>query len=195
MQTGLEIMRAEHRTLGAAIHALVGIVDTVVARSGRPDFTLLAGLLSYIDQFPDQFHHPKEDQYLFRLLRLRAPEAEPRIALLENEHRVNKELMATLCNSLEAWRRNPDVREALLGFQSQVSNYADFHWAHMRREENDIFPLAEARLLPEDWAEINTAFAGNQDPLFGLSAKEHYNELLRRIVLRAPEPYGVGARW
>jgi hemerythrin-like domain-containing protein len=195
MQTAIEIMRAEHRTLGAAIHALVGIVDTVVARSGRPDFNLLRALLGYIDQFPDQFHHPKEDQYLFRLLRLRAPEAEGDLAQLEDEHRVNKELMISLCNSLEVWRKNPDFRDALLHFQSQVKHYADFHWAHMRREENNIFPLAESRLLPEDWAELNTAFAGNHDPLFGLSAKEHYDEMLRRIVLHAPDPYGVGARW
>jgi len=195
MQKAIEIMRAEHRTLGAAIHALVGIVDSVTIRGGKPNFELLRGLLHYIDQFPDQFHHPKEDHYLFRLLRLRAPQAEVLISRLEDDHKVNKELMLNLCRSLETWRANADLREALLRFQSELAYYADFHWAHMRHEENDIFPLAEQTLLPQDWDEINEALAGNDDPLFGLSAKQHYDEMLRRIVLRAPEPYGVGARW
>jgi hemerythrin-like domain-containing protein len=195
MQKALEIMRSEHRTLGAAIHALVGIVDSVAVRGGTPNFELLRALLHYIDQFPDQFHHPKEDHYLFRLVLLRAPDSAALIHRLEDEHKVNKGLMIALCGLLEIWRANSDRRDALLRFQSEVQYYADFHWAHMRREENEVFPLAEQHLLPEDWSEINEAFAGNQDPLFGLTAKEHYDEMLRRIVLRAPEPYGVGARW
>lgn len=195
MQKAIEIMRSEHRTLGAAIHALVGIVDGVVMRGGAPNFELLRALLQYIDQFPDQFHHPKEDHYLFRLLLLRAPDSADLIHRLEEEHKVNKGLMIALCRLLEIWQSDPGRREALLRFQAEVQYYADFHWAHMRREENEVFPLAEQVLEPQDWTEINAAFAGNQDPLFGLTAKEHYDELLRRIVLRAPEPYGVGARW
>lgn len=195
MQKAIEIMRSEHRTLGAAIHALVGIVDNVAIRGGKPNFELLRALLQYIDQFPDQFHHPKEDHYLFRLMLLRAPESAALIHRLEDEHKVNKGLMISLCNRLNVWAANPDRRDALLRFQAEVQYYADFHWAHMRREENELFPIAQQALNPEDWAEIDDAFAGNEDPLFGLTAKEHYDELLRRIVLRAPEPYGVGPRW
>lgn len=195
MQQAIEIMRSEHRTLGAAIHALVGIVDSVVIRGGAPNFDVLRALLQYIDQYPDQFHHPKEDRYLFRLLVLRLPDCAALVQRLEDDHKVNKGLMIALCRLLEIWHANPDQRNALLRFQNELQYYADFHWAHMRREENELFPLATRHLLPEDWAEINEAFAGHHDPLVGMAAKEHYDEMLRRIVLHAPEPYGVGARW
>jgi branched-chain amino acid transport system ATP-binding protein len=62
----------------------------------------------------------------------------------------------------------------------------------MRCEETEVFPLAQAHLRAEDWAEIDAAFATNADPLVGVSSQDHFNELFTRIVNLAPAPIGVG---
>ncbi len=42
-----------------------------------------ASVFDYIEQFVDRSHHPKEDDYLFRLLRLRSPDAAAVLASLQ----------------------------------------------------------------------------------------------------------------
>jgi hypothetical protein len=58
----------------------------------------------------------------------------------------------------------------------------NFHWGHMRKEEERILPLAEQVLTETDWAEIDAAFAGNADPLIRQDVKRGFDELLTRIV-------------
>src|SRR5678809_1112825 len=36
-------------------------------------------------------------------------------------------------------------------FRAAVDAYAEFHWQHMRKEEDELLPLAERCLMPEDW--------------------------------------------
>src|SRR3546814_7011148 len=114
-------------------------------------------MLDYIDRYPDRFHHPKEDQYLFRLLRLRAPDAAGLLDSLEAEHRKNIDLMSDLRCALQHFEEAPGDTARLATVQTLVRQYAEFHWSHMRIEEEQVFPLAMSRLLPEDWQEIDAA--------------------------------------
>ena len=77
-------------------------------------------------------------------------------------------------------------------FAAAVVEYVDFHWRHMRLEEDVVIPLAEARLNEEDWQPIDAAFQANDDPLFGARPKEEFRRLFELIVNLAPAPVGVG---
>ncbi len=61
----------------------------------------------------------------------------------------------------------------------------------MRKEEEQVFPLAEKLLTPEDWTAINLAFGENADPLAS-EADGNFRKLFTRIVNLAPPPIGVG---
>ena len=50
------------------------VVHDIRDRGTHPNFELLGAMIYYIDTVPERFHHPKEDQYLFRLLRHPMPE-------------------------------------------------------------------------------------------------------------------------
>jgi hemerythrin-like domain-containing protein len=82
---------------------------------------------------------------------------------------------------------------ATLGsFREGVERYSHFHWKHMRREEDEVIPLARQALLSEDWAAIDAAFASNNDPVVGVPAQKAFRELFRHLVATMPPPYGVG---
>lgn len=195
MQQAVSVIKAEHRSLAAVLHGLMAVVDDLLNHGGRADFRVLHAMLDYIDRYPDRFHHPKEDQYLFRLLRLRAPDAAGLLDSLEAEHRKNIALMGDLRRAVLRFEDAPGDRVRLTTLQTLIRQYAEFHWSHMRIEEEQVFPLAMSRLQPEDWQEIDAAFCDNEDPLFGMDAKREYDELLRRIVAIAPAPIGTGAAW
>jgi len=58
--------------------------------------------------------------------------------------------------------------------------------------KDQLIPLARTHLASANWKEIDEAFAGHWDPLFGGESTGHYDELFRRVVNLAPAPIGVG---
>ncbi len=84
----IRIIREEHQSLAAVLHGLLYLVREIRAHRTEPDFELLGAMVYYIDTFPERFHHPKEDAWLFRLLLLRHPPAAEIIDRLQSEHRA-----------------------------------------------------------------------------------------------------------
>jgi hemerythrin-like domain-containing protein len=186
----LRIIEDEHRSLAAVLHGMLHMVREIRDHGAEPNFEALGAMIYYIDAFPERFHHPKEDGYLFRVLRARYPEAGALLDRLEEEHRMSAHKIRTLEQALARYQSG-GTRE-LPQFAAAVDDYAEFHWKHMRAEENELMPLARARLTAEDWIEIDRAFLGNADPLVGMDAGKEYRELFTRIVNLAPSPIGLG---
>ena len=158
----------------------------------RPEFRVFHAMIHYIDAFPERLHHPKEDHYLFARLAERSPEARPLTEELRAEHVRGAALVRELDAALLAYEVNgpPD----LPAFAAAAEAYARFHWDHMRKEEQQLLPLAERALTAEDWKAIDEAFAGNQDPIADLHEAD-FSKLFSRIVSLAPDPVGLGERW
>ncbi len=62
----------------------------------------------------------------------------------------------------------------------------------MRQEEQEVLPQALACLDDTDWAELDAAFASNQDPLGRGERDPVYEPLYAHIVNNAPAPIGLG---
>ena len=186
----IKIIHDEHRSLAAVLHGMLYLVRQIRERGARPDFALLGAMIYYIDTFPERFHHPKEDQYLFRLLRMRCTEAAPLLGRLQAEHRAGASKIRALEQALARFQQGGTAEFAW--FNTAVDDYANFHWDHMRAEEKEVLPLAEKHLTAGDWEAIDAAFTDHSDPLFGAGAEAAYDQLFRRIVNLAPPPIGVG---
>ena len=186
----IRIIRDEHRSLGAVLHGMLYLVHQIRDRGIEPDFPLFGAMIYYIDAFPERFHHPKEDQYLFKLLRIRCAEAAPVLERLATEHRAGAEKIRTLEQALARYQHGgaPEFSN----FISAVEAYAAFHWDHMRTEEKEVLPLAEKHLTRGDWEAIDAAFLGHTDPMLGVDAGAQFDALFKRIVSLAPPPIGVG---
>jgi hemerythrin-like domain-containing protein len=185
----LRVIRDEHRSLAAVLHGMLYLVNEIRVRGARPDFEVLGAMVYYIDAFPERYHHPKEDEYLFKRLRERCPQAGELLDRLEAEHRLGAEKIRLLEQALARYQQGGEPE--LPSFAQAVEDYANFHWNHMRCEEDEVLPLAEDHLTDADWAAIDDAFARHADPLLG-SRTDEYRRLFTRIVNLAPPPIGVG---
>ena len=164
---------------------------TVQGTAGdKPNFDLLGAMVYYIDAFPERFHHPKEDEYLFRLLRIRFPDSAEVLDRLKQEHRAGAEKIRTLEQALARYQQGGAGEFS--NFLAAVEAYAAFHWAHMKTEEHVVLPMAEKHLTAGDWESIDAAFLGHTDPMLGVEASAKYEELFRRITWLAPAPIGLG---
>ena len=187
---GIRIIHDEHRSLAAVLHGMLYLVNAIRSRGMKPDFKVLGAMVYYIDAFPERYHHPKEDRYLFALLRARCPAARGVLSRLEEEHRAGAEKIRALEQALARYEHGGDAEFS--NFAAAVEAYAAFHWDHMRCEEKEVLPLAEKHLTPEDWELIDNAFMGHADPLLGTEAGSEFEELFKKIVTLAPQPIGLG---
>ena len=185
----INIILDEHRSLAAVLHGMLYLVRGIKSGKLTPDFKLLGAMVYYIETFPDRYH-PKEDAYLFRLLRLRNPAAGEVLDRLQADHRAGEVRIRELAQALRAYEYGGT--DKFSPFAAAVASYAAFHWEHMRAEEDHILPLAREHLSQADWQEIDEAFAGNTDPMLGATAGDEYDALFRKIVHLAPPPIGVG---
>jgi hemerythrin-like domain-containing protein len=189
MPHAVDTITQEHRSIAAVIGALEFLARDI-ARGGEPDYEVLTVILDYIETFPNRLHHPKEDRYLFSALRLRSPAAAQVLDDLEAEHRRGDELTHELRYLLTRCRvGGAGARQA---FAAAVEAYAAFHWAHMRKEEDLVLPLARKALSETEWAAIDAAFSVNDDPVPGVAPRQEFDALFRLIVAMAPPPIGIG---
>jgi hemerythrin-like domain-containing protein len=187
----ISTIRAEHRALGAVINNIKAVLNEVQAGRMAMDFKLFWAMVYYIDAFPDRLHHPKEDDWLFARLAARTPLADKLIEALQSQHQAEPQALARMRRDLGNLQAG--VAGSLQALQATVADYADFTWKHLRAEENELLPLAEAHLLASDWDAIAEAFAHNADPLAGTDDSAEFNALFHDIVNRTPAPLGLGA--
>jgi hemerythrin-like domain-containing protein len=183
------IIRDEHRALASVLKGFQYLVEQIRSGQQKPDFVLMKAILAYIEHYPDRLHHPKEDQYLFPALRARAPAAAAVIDELEQQHHSGPDVIGRVVQALRAYEAEPGQLELL---KNALDAYADFQWAHMRKEEEEILPLAERVLEPADWERIDAAFKSNNDPMVGVDRQQEFRELFRRVVTLMPAPMGLG---
>ena len=188
----IRIIRDEHRSIEAVMHALTHLARAAQDPAVRPGFEVLRAMIYYIAEYPERLHHPKEDEQLFARLAARAPEAKPLLDELIAEHASGAPMLRGLEHALLDFEQNwpRGARE----FAAAVAAYADFHCKHMRKEEEQVLPLAERVLSAEDWRAIDEAFAGHHDPFADVRGQD-FERLFAHIVALAPEPIGLGAPW
>ncbi|MBI4195713.1 MAG: hemerythrin domain-containing protein [Betaproteobacteria bacterium] len=183
-ETAIAVIKEEHQTLSTVVEALRRLVRGVHEGWAEADFRLFSAMLCYIDTFPERYHHPKEDEYLFRLLRARAAGASALIDELQAEHAQSARMMATLATCLVHYQGGS--AGGLAEFSAAVNSYAELLSAHMRKEELQLIPLAEEHLTPADWQTIGAAFQANDDPVFGDSATHEFRRMRQRILNLVP---------
>ena len=183
----LRIISEEHRNIWRLTSAIELVAESL-EREQKVDTAFFISVFDYLEQFVDHSHHPKEDDFLFRLLRWRSAEAATVIDRLAHDHREAPGELAELRTRLAAATNSA----AISSFAAALKSYATAQKKHIRLEETELLPLARAALTPDDWREIDSAFLANDDPLFGSQARAEYRTLFHRLVNLAPDPIGLG---
>jgi hemerythrin-like domain-containing protein len=192
----LHVIRQEHRAFSAMLRAIVLMLSDHRRRDTLPDFGALRAMLFYIDEFPERLHHPKESRLLFPRLRGHGAATDALLDRLDRDHARGEHLVLGLEHALlgfEMMGETGQQEERRAEFETAMRLYARFYLEHMRIEEADVMPLAEAVLAAGDWAELDDAFMANRDPLTGAPASAAYHPLFRRVLAALPDASGIGA--
>lgn len=147
----------------------------------KPNYELMLDILTYLREYSDRFHHPREDVAFARLAR-RRPELARTLSALRQEHRV-------IANAGDRLRRLiVDILDDSMiprsDLEAAAATYLAYYRGHIGREEGEVLGHAARALTDEDWTAVAAVAPEGTDPLrAGTSAT--YRELRRRIALES----------
>jgi hemerythrin-like domain-containing protein len=190
MAKALNIIRDEHRSIAAILHGMQHLVRQIRERKAKIDPKVFRAMLYYLDTFSERMHHPKEDRYLFDPLRRRGAGSDSLIAELEKDHAEGGNALRRVEQCLIRYEEGGE--KEFPEFAGEVERFVEGYWEHMRKEEEQVFPLAQKLFTDDDWDAIDRAFKANVDPLADDRNETDFRKLFSRIVSLAPPPIGVG---
>jgi hemerythrin-like domain-containing protein len=173
--------RAEHQYFAQLLQQLQKQVDAFRA-GGAPKYALMQDIVSYLREYSDRYHHPRED-VAFERLAGHCPDLALVLARLQQEHRVIAHAGATLLTHIESVLEGTILpREQL---EAAAATYLIYYQNHIRTEESAILARASQHLTADDWKAVHAAVPDSPDPLFGADPQDRFRELLRQIAQEA----------
>ncbi|MGI9249506.1 MAG: alpha/beta fold hydrolase [Woeseiaceae bacterium] len=170
-------------TLRTEHHNIEKLLDTVLeetgtsakAATGVPDYALIAGILDYLGNYTDSFHHPREDLMFERLLRYE-PELRKPLQKLMNEHQAIESEVAELSAESLSHLNGANSGSRNRRLDASCRRYVRKLRAHLHFEEAEVFPHADV-LRRRDWQAVDKGLEHEPDPLFGDEVMERYEDL------------------
>jgi hemerythrin-like domain-containing protein len=172
---------AEHAYFGSLLRLLQKELDVLHAGE-RPRYALMQDIVTYLRDYSDRYHHPREDEAFHRLVKY-CPEMALPLARLHQEHRVIAHAGESLLQHLNAILQDVVVPRAEV--EMALATYLVYYGNHIAKEETDVLTRAAKKLTAADWDAVREAVPTGRDPLFGDHPEERYRELRRQIALEA----------
>jgi hemerythrin-like domain-containing protein len=179
-ERAIGIIQDEHRSIAVVVQSMRELAQAAPGSELAPTLKSLERMVAYLYEFPERVHHPKEEQYLHRLMRERAPGYDNVLALVETQHRTEGALIERVLEWVV--QANAGAVGSLQALGEAVDVLANHVLHHIGFEERVVLPAARERLNDDDWAEIAQAFATNDDPNYGDLPAEDFRKLFTQIA-------------
>jgi len=159
------IIRDQHRSLAAALHAWMHVLASACEADAAADPQAMRGVLRFLEQFTSTVHEANEEDHLFKRLRERTGAMNAELDELQRQHVRHRQRVADLVGRVAtlAAARGRAAIGATRDLNDAVRSYALFVWDHLGREEGVILPAAMRYLSAADWQPIEAAFSGSSD--------------------------------
>ena len=148
-----------------------------LCRDRTPDYSIMLSIVVYIQEYPEQVHHPLEDA-IFSILLKRVSDESKLIRELVTDHTELEVVTRDLRRSIELFRSGIGNKEKL---KHQLSEFLIRQRRHLYIEEMNVYPLVKHVLTEQDWKDIQPMAPHMDDPVFGERTRNDYERLYREI--------------
>jgi hemerythrin-like domain-containing protein len=176
--TAIELLKHEHQII---LLVLEGAARQVQAQpSGSLDAKAVGRMVDFFQVFVERCHNAKEEEYLFPKLEGRGGmTAKGQIAVLLQEHADGRDLVQAIAADLP--RAGQGDSAALDAVAAHLSFYAEALRAHIDKEDNVLFSLADRVLTTEDREVLLRSFDKHEAEEVGVGVHEKYHRLAQEL--------------
>ncbi len=178
MGLAIDDLRHEHDAILSALVILDRMADTV-ATGGHAERADLLSFIDFLREFVDQCHHGKEEGLLFpALAQAGIPQQGGPLSVLLDEHVQGRQWIRQMQASVE-----PALDP--VAFAGAARGYRELLQAHIRKENEVLFPWAERVLGPQQLQGLSGAFEAHEARVMGPGRHEQLQALKDRYLLGA----------
>ena len=180
MPTATEILRHEHD----AILQMISATEEVARRLDRGERVrpeILGNLLEFFRLFADRCHHGKEEALLFPLLESKGlPRQGGPIGVMLHEHGEGRGFIKQMAEAAEAYKTAPE--SAGPRWAEPARNYSALLRAHIDKENNILFRIAEQILSPDEQARLAEDFEKVEVEKMGAGTHERLHAMMDQLL-------------
>lgn len=170
MQTPVQILHYEHMVL---LEAVATARDVQKIQDNKQYRWLLHDLILLFRNYTEIYHHPKEEQILYPVIKNRAEKVNDRFMYeLCDNHDDFKAMIADMENYFES-RDNRMLRKTMDMYLNELNE-------HIEKEEREILHLMANLLTKDEAVKINEEFKALDDKL-GENEKEKLEKIIQNI--------------
>ena len=173
-------LRADHRNMVQLLDLLDA--ETVrLADCGEPDYDLVYDIMTYMTEYPDAVHHPKEDM-IYRHIESNFSDVNESLRHIETDHKALGVASHEIRRDIDAINADGVVDRQSLA--QSLRQYSKDLRKHMYWEEKELFELADQMRDDENWKALLKSYDEASDPLFGSNTERRYQKLFNGIQRR-----------
>ena len=170
-----DVLRHEHKVILMVLDAAEREALSMEG-GGPPAGARVSQVIEFCRNFTDRCHHAKEEKHLFPKMRERSPLATERpLGVMMGEHQEGRRLVTGMADGL--LRACDGDRAAVQGLAAALIEYVDLLRAHIDKEDNVLFPLADKVLPAEDQKALVEAFEKIEAEELGEGVHEKYHHM------------------
>ncbi|MFA5183257.1 MAG: hemerythrin domain-containing protein [Syntrophales bacterium] len=174
-----DVLKHEHRIILLVLEAADREAQ-VIKDTGKVSTDKLDKVLDFCRVFIDACHHGKEEEYLFPKMKERGLESDNGpIPVMLQEHEAGRQRVKSIAESLAQARKGDLAGMAALSVN--LSAYVDHLQAHIDKENNVLFPMADRLFTAADQQALARAFDKHEAEEMGAGVHEKYHQLAHEL--------------
>jgi len=176
---GTEDLRSEHVGVGRMLRIMDALAGSA-SRGEHLDAGDLSQVIDFLRVFVDKCHHTKEEELLFPAIRAaNVTAAEGTILLLLEDHVRGRETLARIATASQ--RLGQGDESAGVELAEAMTVYTKLLRAHIRREEDDCFDVADRELPVAVQEALAEGYEQIEREVVGGGVHEAFHALLDRL--------------
>ncbi len=175
-----EILKHEHQVILMVLEAAEQEAERIHDSSAvRAD--IVEEMFDFFRNFADRCHHAKEEDLLFVRMEERGlPAHSGPVAVMLHEHDQGRGYLRAIAEALP--RAGEGDVEARAAIRSNILGYVQLLRAHIDKEDNILYPMADRVFTPEDQRWLSEAFDRVGAEEMGAVVHERYHQLAHRLA-------------
>jgi hemerythrin-like domain-containing protein len=172
-------LKAEHQAILLMIRILEKIGERLEADE-KVDVAHAERAVDFIKVFADKCHHGKEEDLLFPAMeKAGIPRTGGPLGVMLREHVEGRGHVKAMSEAMPGLRIGD--KAAARRFAEHARGYAALLSQHIFKEDNILYPMADARLSSSQQDELAACFADVEENVIGPGKHEDFQRLLKEL--------------
>lgn len=174
-----EELKKEHEAIKLMLRIL-GIVSEKLESGEKVNAKHLDEIVEFIQVFADKCHHGKEEDLLFpAMASVGFPRDRGPVCVMLIEHKEGRGYVKEMKEGIADYKAGK--MESASKIAENARNYAALLSQHIEKEDNVLYPMADANLSEAKQKELEKGFERVENEIVGRGKHEEFHRLLHRL--------------